>query len=144
LTFIFVFVADRNVFVDAYLVSGSENGYKAKSRKSTTICCGFCFDETTTYGGFLCLEIVSLPQGIKTPGFPTGDVAIKVWFSSACTNMGGQAIHSRRNARMPRKTGFRRNSRQTKKQSRKMCFLLSLDCFMFAFYHIGTQKVVNW
>ena len=26
----FAFVADRNVFVDAYLVSGAENGYKSK------------------------------------------------------------------------------------------------------------------
>ena len=45
------FVADRNVFVDAYLVLDFENGCKAESRKSTTICCGFYSDKTTTYGG---------------------------------------------------------------------------------------------
>ena len=47
----FAFVADRNVFVDAFLVSGAENGYNAEFRKSTTICCGFYFGKTTTYGG---------------------------------------------------------------------------------------------
>lgn len=26
----------------------------------------------------------------KIPGFGTGDVDVKVWFSSACTNMGKQ------------------------------------------------------
>ena len=45
-------VADRNVFVDAHLVSSAENGYKAESRNKATICCGFFFDETTIYGGF--------------------------------------------------------------------------------------------
>ena len=49
----FGFVADRNVFIDAYLVSNAENGYKVKFQKSTTICCGFYSDETTTYGGIL-------------------------------------------------------------------------------------------
>ena len=47
----FAFIADRKVFVDAYLVSTAENGCKAEFRKSTTICCGFYLDETTTYGG---------------------------------------------------------------------------------------------
>ena len=47
----FAFVADRNAFVDAYLVSGTENVYKAESWKSATICCGFCTNRTTTYGG---------------------------------------------------------------------------------------------
>ena len=65
----FGFVADKNVFVDAYLVFSTENGYKGKSRKSTTICCGFCTNETTTYGGILCLEIVLSPQGMKNPRF---------------------------------------------------------------------------
>ena len=37
---IFAFVADRNLFIDAYLISGAENGYKAKFRLPTTICCG--------------------------------------------------------------------------------------------------------
>ena len=32
-------VANRNVFIDAYLVLRSENGGKAKFRFSTTICC---------------------------------------------------------------------------------------------------------
>ena len=36
---------------DAYHVFGAKNGYKAKSRKSATICCGFCVSKTTTYGG---------------------------------------------------------------------------------------------
>ena len=45
------FAAARNVFVDAYHVFGAKNGYKAKSRKSATICCGFCVSKTTTYGG---------------------------------------------------------------------------------------------
>ena len=35
-----LFVANRNVFIDAYLVLRSENGCKAKFRFSTTICCG--------------------------------------------------------------------------------------------------------
>ena len=47
----FAFVADSKGFVDAYLVSTSENGYKAESWKSATICCGFYDNETTTYGG---------------------------------------------------------------------------------------------
>ena len=47
----FAFVADRKVFIDAYLVSTAENGYKAESQKPNTICCGFCSTETTTYGG---------------------------------------------------------------------------------------------
>ena len=47
----FAFVADSKGFVDAYLVSTSENGNKADYRKSTTICCGFYNNETTTYGG---------------------------------------------------------------------------------------------
>ena len=47
----FAFVADRKVFIDAYLVFTSKNGYKAEFRKSTTICCGFCNNETTKYGG---------------------------------------------------------------------------------------------
>ena len=47
----FAFVADRNVCIDAYLVFGAESGCKPESRKTTTICCGFYFDETTTYGG---------------------------------------------------------------------------------------------
>ncbi len=34
-----LFVANRNVFIDAYLVLRSENGCKAKFRFSTTICC---------------------------------------------------------------------------------------------------------
>ena len=40
---------------------------------------------------FLSSEIVLPPQGIKIPGFGTGDEAIYVWFSSACTNMGQQS-----------------------------------------------------
>ena len=34
------FVANRNVTIDPYLVLYSENGYKGKTRFSTTICCG--------------------------------------------------------------------------------------------------------
>jgi len=44
-------VADRKVFIDAYLVFTSKNGYKPEFKKSTTICCGFCSAEATTYGG---------------------------------------------------------------------------------------------
>lgn len=34
-------MADRKIFIAAHLVLGSENGYKAESKKATTICCGF-------------------------------------------------------------------------------------------------------
>ena len=47
----FAFAADRKVFIDAYLVSTSENGYKPEFQKSTTICCGFYTLETTAYVG---------------------------------------------------------------------------------------------
>lgn len=47
----FAFVADRKVFIDAYLVSGFENGCKSEFQKSTTICCGFYDNETAIYGG---------------------------------------------------------------------------------------------
>ena len=45
------FVADTNLFSDAYLVLRSENGYKAKSQNYTPECCGFYTHETTTSWG---------------------------------------------------------------------------------------------
>ena len=65
----FAFVADRNVFIDAYLVFTSKKGYKAEFQKSTTICCGFCYDEATTYGGIFIPLNSFTSLGMKNPRF---------------------------------------------------------------------------
>ena len=51
----------------------------------------------------LCLEIVLLSQGMKKPGFETGDVAAFAWFSSACTNLGWKGMYNLKNVYLPEK-----------------------------------------
>ena len=50
-----LFVADRNVFADAYLAPNSENGYKAKSHFYPPYVVETPTSETTTYGGYFML-----------------------------------------------------------------------------------------
>jgi len=47
----FAFLADTNLFSDAYLVSAAAVGYKPESAFVTPRCCGFCTNETTTSWG---------------------------------------------------------------------------------------------
>lgn len=43
---------------------------------------------------FLSLEIVLLPKSMKNPRFQTGDLAVFVWCSSACTSISSRAFYS--------------------------------------------------
>ena len=78
-----------------YPVPGSENGCKAESRKQPPYAAVFDSTKPQHMVEFLSPEIVSLPRSMKNPRFGTGDEVIKVWFSSACTNMGQQSRTTR-------------------------------------------------
>ena len=47
----FAFVAETNLFSDAYLVSVAAVGYKPEFDFTTPGCCGLCTHETTTSWG---------------------------------------------------------------------------------------------
>ena len=88
----FAFVADRNVFIDAYLVCDAENGCKAKSWFSTTICCGnVTASHHNIWWYFYPLKSFCFHRAWKIPGFRTGDLRFYMWCSSACANMGQQS-----------------------------------------------------
>ncbi len=93
---------------------------------------------------FLTLEIVSLPQGVKNPRFPNRGFTLLCVVLVCLHELRMAGYVQPKKCLSAAKTGFGRNSRQTKSSPKRGGFGASWGLLLAFDSHIGTQKCSNF